>query len=278
MAFGNFNNSNSNNGDKEYRPSVFSALPFSNPNASVGNGSRLSISYWKGMMKVHVQPKTGSDGNFTKYDDKNGNYAFLTPAKAKALADGIAKLREGKLEAVAVLTTNDTKIVNITTANKVGGTSSDVYVLYVGNCDTSGITDASIYEFSSDFHNIVENFDMNTNSFERKTLGSEFELDMFQTNLVQFADATNNAIAASVVDAMYFSSNKHTYETLNAIAGKMGLSTGGKATKSNGSFFSNNNGNVSSNNDSERASSRPQEVDSIDSFLNDVLGDEEVPF
>ena len=113
MAFGNFNNSNSNNGDKEYRPSVFSALPFSNPNASVGNGSRLSISYWKGMMKVHVQPKTGSDGNFTKYDDKNGNYAFLTPAKAKALADGISKLRDGKLEAVAVLTTNDTKIVNI---------------------------------------------------------------------------------------------------------------------------------------------------------------------
>lgn len=277
MAFGNFNNSNSNNGDKEYRPSVFSALPFSNPNASVGDGSRLSISYWKGMMKVHVQPKTGSDGNFTKYDDKNGNYAFLTPAKAKALADGISKLRDGKLEAVAVLTTNDTKIVNITTANKVGGTSSN-YVLYVGNCDTSGITDASIYEFSSDFHNIVENFDMNTNSFERKTLGSEFELDMFQSNLVQFADATNNAIAASVVDAMYFSSNKHTYETLNAIASKMGLSTGGKAVKSNGSFFSNNSGNTSSNNDSERASSRPQEVDSVDSFLNDVLGDEEVPF
>ena len=77
---------------------------------------------------------------------------------------------------------------------------------------------------------------------------------------------------------MYFSSNKHTYETLNAIASKMGLSTGGKAVKSNGSFFSNNSGNTSSNNDSERASSRPQEVDSVDSFLNDVLGDEDVPF
>lgn len=278
MGFNNgFSGGNNGGREQEYRPNVYSALPFTNPNGSCG-GARLSVSYWKGMMKLHVQPKTGNNNNgFTSYDDKNGNFAFLTPAKAVLLADGIDRLLKGENTAAGVPTTNDTKIVNITTAGKVGGKGNE-WALMIGNCDQNGVSDSSVYEFSTDFHSVINDFDMSDNTFTKSTMSSEFELKMFAQMLRDFAAATSNALAASVVDAMYFASGKHTYETLNAIAGKMGLQSGGRASKSNGSFFSNGGGsNSAANNDAPRVSSRPQDIDSADDFLAS-LEDEDLPF
>jgi len=257
---------NSNNTEKDYRPTVYGGYSFANPAAASG-ASRIAITYWKGLMKLHIQPKDENNSqNFVKYDDKNGNYAFVTPAKAKLLVDGIDKLINGDFSSYGVTVSNDTRLITIT---KKG----DAYLLVIGNASPSGIEGIVTYEFSTGFYKGVTNFDLDTNTFSTEDMDAAFELRMLQTNLYEFYKASCSATAYSVVDAMYFSSSKHTYETLNNIASKLGVTTGGKASKSNASFF---NMNPSGGSNSGRASSAPEEIDDVSALLGDF--DDESPF
>lgn len=262
MAF----NSN-NGGDKDYRPSVFGGYSFTNPSADSG-ASRIAISYWKGLMKLHIQPKDEANSqNFVKYDDKNGNWAFLTPSKAKILADGIEKVISGDFSSYGVTTSNDTRLITVT---KQG----DTYLLVIANASPSGIEGVITYEFSKGFYKGITNFDVSSSSFGTEDIDASFELRMLRDNLNEFYTASSTATAYTVVDAMYFASNKHTYETLNNIASKLGVQSGGKASKSNASFFSMNGGN--SGGSSSRSSSAPAEIDDPASLLGDF--DDEMPF
>lgn len=264
MAF----NSNNNGGDKDYRPTVYGGFSFTNPESN-NSPARIAITYWKGLMKLHIQPKDENNSqNYVKYDDKNGNYAFLTPAKAKILADGISAVINGDVSSYGVTVSNDSRLISV-------AKSGSGYILIIGNASSSGIDGVATYEFSTGFYKAITNFNINDNSFGTEDMDSAFELKMLQDNLYEFYKASCSAMAYSVVDGMYFSSSKHTYETLNNIANKLGIQSGGKAAKNNSSFFSMNGGN--NNNNAGRSSSAPAEIDDMSSLLGD-FADEELPF
>lgn len=284
---GSFNSysTGNNGGDKDYRPSVFSQISFVNPAGEVGGGARVSISFWKGLMKIHIQPKAGTDGNgFVKYDDKNGSYAFLTPFKASALVKGIEDIKAGKAVAAGVTVTGDTKLINIAPASYAGGTSTTNYILHIANADNTGISGGNIYDFSTGYHGYIQDFKVADNSYGKVDFDSMFEVNMFENMLKEFVNAASSATAYAVVDSMYFASNKHSYDCLNRICEKLGIATssGNGAAKSNGSFFRNGgNGAPATGGDPEassssRSASKPAEITS--DAIADFLADDDVPF
>lgn len=258
-------NGNKDNGQKEaFRPTVYSSVSLQNPTGKVEK-SRLGISYWKGLMKLSFAIPKANDNNseFTSWDMDNAQIAYLTPHKALILAKGIERVIDGTDKNYGVTTKNG--ILFVGKGDEIG-ISKDEYVLIIQDVDSNGVvTASSAYEFNTDFHFGIHNYDSKKMSFDKEVASSIFELNIFKDNLIAFANATNNAVAAAVCDSWQVACGNFITKKLDAISDKLGIERP-RYGNSNSSFF--NSGNSSSGSKMNTGSTEP--VEDLESMLSDL--------
>lgn len=263
----NFNGKNNNNASEKqlYRPTVFGSYSYMNMQSDI-DVTKMNFSFWKGLMKISIlNPKSNSTSEYTEWDSDNSIDGYLTPFKARILASGIDKIIAGEISNYGVKIKSG--ILYITKASDFGK-SRDSYVLAINYVDDNGnVTSSAVYEFTNDYHFGITDYNPDAKSFNTETFNSEFELKMFRDTLINYASASDNAIAASVCDAMSVCITNKIYNKLDAIGTKVGIEKP-KYGNSNSSYFSNNGGyssNGSSNNKGESNG-----YDDIESMLNDL--------
>lgn len=102
-------------------------------------------------------------------------------------------------------------------------------------------------------------------SFDKEVATSIFELNIFKDNLIAFANATNNAVAAAVCDSWQVACGYYITKKLDAISDKLGIERP-RYGNSNNSFF--NSGNSSSGSKMNTGSTEP--VEDLESMLSDL--------
>lgn len=261
----NFNNNNYNGDSREtYRPTVYSGYSYTNLNSSVEN-SKLNISYWKGLLKISIiNPKnTNTNSEYTEWDTDNSIYGHLTPFKARILAEGIDHILNKSVSNYGVKIKNG--ILYITRCSEFGG-SDDNFVIVIKYVDDNGnIISSSAYEFVTEFHFGISDYNSDTKKFNTNYVDSEFELKMFKQTLINYANSADYAVAASICDAMSTSVTGYMTKRIDAIANKVGVQGNTRYGNSNSSYFNANNGNNS--NLSKNGTST--EYDDLESLLEE---------
>lgn len=263
----NFNNNYNGESREPYRPTVYGSYSYTNMDSSV-DVSRLSYSYWKGLLKIAIStPKTNNvKSDYNEWDTENSVYGYLTPFKARILADGIDKILTKAVSNYGVKIKNG--ILYITRASEFGG-SENSFVLVIKYVDDNGnVLTSAAYEFTCEYHFGITNYNSDNKSFDTDFMEGIFELNMFKQTLLNYANAADYSIAASVCDAMSTSVTGSMYKKLDAIGNKLGVQGNTRYGSSNSSYF---NARGNSNASSEVSKSgESTEYDDIESMLSDM--------
>lgn len=261
----NFNNNYNGETKEQYRPTVYGSYAYTNLSSSVEN-SKLNFSYWKGLLKISIiNPKnTNNNSEYTEWDTDNSLYGYITPFKARILADGIDHILDKSVSNYGVKIKNG--ILYITRGSEFGG-SEDTYLLVIKYVDDNGdVVSSSAYEFVSEYHFGISDYNSDAKSFNTNYMDSTFELKAFKQSLINYANSADYAIAASVCDAMSTSVTGYMTKKIDSIANKLGIQNNTRYGNSNSSYFNANNGNTSNN----TRSGESTEYDDFESLLNDM--------
>lgn len=261
----NLNNNYNNETREPYRPTVYGSYSCTNLQSKVEN-SKLSFSYWKGLIKVNIiNPKANNaKSDFTEWDTDNSIYGYLTPFKARILASGIDQLINKNVSNYGVKIKNG--ILYVTRGSEFGA-PDDIFVLVIKYVDDNGnVVASSAYEFASEYHFGITNYNSDAKSFDTDFMGSIFELNMFKQTLLNYANAADSAMAASVCDTMNNCITGSMYKKLDAIGGKLGVQSNTKYGSSNSSYFNSNNSAAST----VTKTGDSTEYSDIEALLNDM--------
>lgn len=237
MALGN--SYEDNNEKKFYEPTVYSDYRMSNTEGV--DPSALSFSFYRGMLKIAISPKKNTEK--IAFDHENNICVYLTHTKARMLAEEIKTL-----------------IANPNTMNNVGVTTGDGlisfsdgkelgingYCLIIRKIDeqTGVATSSYAYEFKSDYHYSIRNFNdksKNGTIFD-KYFYNDLEVYQFITILEEYYKSATGAIAYSVIDQSKYN-NSRMDTKIGLIAEKLGVefkSAGSRSVGNRNSFFNNN--------------------------------------
>lgn len=235
---------NYENNDKRNYPTVYSNMRMSNQEGL--DPSRLSFSFTlNGLLKLTITPIKGiNDNGFAQYDTDNEAVAFVSYIKAKMLASEIRTyLANGKFSSGASAFAINTKhgLLQIYDG-KIEGVDGPLLAIIETNADTGKVDAKYIYQFKTDYHYTITNYDEATGKFDTNNY-PDIEVEVFADLLEQYYLSCSNAIAYSVIN-----SNRYNQERLNndleALKSKAGISTGGNNYRGGGNYFNRNNGNV----------------------------------
>lgn len=254
--FDNNNNGNRNNNANSI--SYYSGLRIRNYN----DNNAINITFRSGLMVVGIAKR--NDNNI--YEDEIS--ASLTPKKAAILVDQMTHFEAGEegvfgtvlgmsdvQTAIGLQVKDDNKYLRIAKVDKVGKIVDQRTFAFPKSSDPS-------YSWS-DFDNMKFTRSYNDN----------IDYQMFKNALIDFA---RNMSGAAAYGGLYMNRYQDggAYNKLNAIAVKLGVSSGnnnGNRNYSNNGFF--NNSNNSNNNRS--ANSQHRSYDEITSMIDD---DDDLPF
>lgn len=231
MALGTTYNNNKN---QDYRPTVYSFYKWYNSESTVDK-TALSVSFWKGLVKIAIAPKASGESD-TSFDYQNEVKFHLTHTKARIFYNEILKFMAGEVTNVGV---NSNKgLISVTNGAELGA-SNPCLIIRILNNESGAIEASACYEFKSNFHFAVRNFDEKTKRFDTEYYNN-VELEEFASMLKGYYEAATNAIAYTVVDQMSFDINRVTTR-LMSIQDKLGIqgnsSKGGNRGFASNSFF-----------------------------------------
>lgn len=212
---------NNGNQQKEYNPTVYSRISFSNRDGSIDQ-TRLSFSHWNGMLKVSIAPHVvGSEENF---DNKNAIALHLSVPKAYILMREIQRFVEDRRNG----TTNFFYGVN-TAKGLIGIMTGQEYgypektALAIMRMDEEGnILSTYAYEFKpEDYYSAIRNFKPSTREFEKYNY-EDVEIDLILEQLRQFVQSMSMSQAYACVDGLKYQ-NDTTFRSLNQIKEQLGI-------------------------------------------------------
>lgn len=249
MALGD----NYNNNKKNYSPSVYSQYKFNNIESAIDK-TTLAPSFWNSMLKISIAPMKGNDPNNVEFDYDNGINIYLNHTKARMLYQEICKFQENPEQFNNVGVPSGAGLITITNGKEFGKNATCIVIRKL-NSETGAVESSFAYEFKSDYHYSIRNFDESNNGFD-KVYYNELELEQFKMLLTSYYESMTGAVAYSVIDNMKYDMSRINTK-LNSVAEKLGVSygKGNKGTGGNNSYFNQANGNNQSNNTSNSGSS-----------------------
>lgn len=269
MAFGD---NNDNNSRKYYEPTVYSAYAMSNTDGV--DPSALNFQFSLGLLKITISPMlpNAKPGDSELWDRKNGASIWLTHTKARMLAESIKEMLNGKMDEInnESVPSGNGGLITFSNGKELGATSPCL-MIRKQNPDTGEVTSTYAYQFKSDYHYTIRNFDPATKEFE-KIFFPSLEIEQFITLLETYYTSMSGAQAYGVLSGAKVDIQK-TNTKFRLIMDKLGIeqpteySKGGNGY-SNRSFFSGN-GNSDS---STSGAMNPPSGDMRRSSLDDIAG------
>lgn len=220
MALGDTYNNNKKDYENKYSPTVYSKFAWSNTESKI-DPSRLSPTFWNGMLKLAIAPlKPNSNPDIIEFDHDNAGAVYLTHIKAKMLADEITvflqNMESYKNQGVA----SGSGLISISNGKEFTGSLTPC--LIIRNIDDSGKSTASfLYEFKKDYHYSIRNYNEKDASFD-KFYNDTLEIEMLRDLLIEYHIAMSGALAYSVMEFGKYD-NSRTNSKLDAIADKLGV-------------------------------------------------------
>ena len=240
MALGNTYNNNSQK--KDTSPSVYSYYKMSNPTSKVDQ-TNLGFSFWKGLLKISIAPRKQTNDDTIAFDYENQIAIHLSHSKAAILAAEIRRFIAGCDNRNCGVSTNK-GCIYICDGSEFGSKSTCLVIKLID--EIGNVQSAIAYEFNTNYHFAIRDFDEATKNFEKIT--EEYnnrEIEELLAMLDNYCAAVTNAVAYTVIDANHYNTNKM-LGNFSAIAEKLGVELGKKSTIANysskSSFFNANSG------------------------------------
>ncbi len=267
-------NTYNNNADNKPSVNVYTPMTFSNPESRV-QPTRLSISYFNRVMQLAIAQKVGngSTDEYAQYNNDNQVKVYISYRSAKLLHDGVMKMLEPNsgIDNVCVETKNG--LLKVSNGVEYG---SESYCISIAYADNDGHVNEAIYQIKNNdqlaYNYSDGNFSMmNFPDLELKTILMCFE---------QYYLASSYAVAATVRESTMYR-DKGIYDTINAIAQKVGAKQASNTSPNSGSynnrtFLQNNSGNSYSGGSSGGMNGVPKgyEQSSFDDIVNSMGGND----
>lgn len=241
MALGNYDN----NRQQVRRPTVNAGYAFSNP-MSLVDPTRLSASFWNKMLKLKIVPRVDNGNKEEIVWSKDQDIAVhLTHIKAAMLANEIRNFIKDPISFNSSGVLSNETLVTISNGTEFG--ASGVYlVIRKLKLDTMETVSSYSYEFNSNFHHSIRNYNEESASFDKSFDDyTILELEQLLILLDNYVAAISNAIAYTVVDQLDYRMNR-TDDMIKSCASALGVEQGGgynkqqstrKIQKSNNSSF-----------------------------------------
>lgn len=239
MALGN--NPYNNNDKKQYQQEVYSTYRMSNTTSSLDK-TRLSFSYWNKLLKISISPLLGVENDIPKWDTNNTINVYINHSKAYLLANAIKRVLNGECASEGVV--SNTKYLIVSNGQEFG---INGYCLIIADKDpnTGSIVSSIAYEFKTNYHYTVVNFNVNSNQ-EEKAYDDTLELYELIHLLETYYMSASGADSYFVYENAKYD-NSRTQTKLNSICEKLGIEFSNKANTSNHNSIYNNNNNSNNN-------------------------------
>lgn len=217
QLFGRRSNNNGNN-----RPNVYSGFKFNNTEQGK---SGMNFSFWSGLLKIGIAPlKQTSNSEYPMYDRESEVTVYLTPQKAYILGNEIKRFIAGEVSNTGV--TAGTSFICISNGAAYEQ-ESPVISIRKFNKDLSEIEAEAIFVTRSGLHFAVHDFDINKVDGEHDfETYKNMDLENVAILCEEFYRSMTHAQAYSVIDCQFYANNRIN-STIDAIAEKLGVSTGG---------------------------------------------------
>lgn len=240
MSIGNTysNNNQANNNIQEV--TVYSNYRMNNAESKI-DATCLTFRFWRTNLCIGIFPRKNTGNDEISFDMNNGITIYLSHTKARILKKELELFLLDSKKYNAVGVPSGKAVISISNGAEYG---KDTPILTIrGVSETGDITSSFAYEFKSDYHYSIRNYD--GKNFD--TIYDDYkniEIEQFITVLNQYIDASVNAMAFSVLDQSKYS-NARLDNKIQAIASSLGVdlknngrsSTTGKFT--NSAYFSN---------------------------------------
>lgn len=236
MALGDsYRNNTSTQRREVFRPTLY-GYSFANTDDNAIEKSRITFSMWKTTIKIAIAKSTGVDGNgYTIWDKDNQAAIYLTPIKAKMFAEIIEKFIEDPVKYSGYGVDSGKGLITISNGEEAGHPNHWCIIIRTVNKDTGKCERIDGYEIKKSSYAVFGYSDDGQYQKDVESFANA-EIEMIVSQLKDYAEAANNAIAFSVVDSMSYS-HDYTTSLLNKIAGACGVSMNqASQTKS---YFSN---------------------------------------
>lgn len=229
MALGDTYNNNKKDYEGKNSPTVYSKFSWSNTESKI-DPSRLSPTFWNGMLKLAIAPlKPNSNPDIIEFDHENAGAVYLTHIKAKMLADEITLFLSNMEAYKNQGVTSGSGLVSISNGKELAGALTPC--LIIRSIDESGKSVASfLYEFKSDYHYSIRNYNEKDASFD-KFYNVNLEIEMLRDLLLEYHISMSGALAYSVLEFGKYEAGRTTAK-LDGIAEKLGVSTNTNNKKS----------------------------------------------
>lgn len=260
------NNSYSGNGKTRFKePEVFSGYNLSNVEGV--DPSALSFSFFRNLLKIQISPKLTNPSGDRMWDHENAANVYLTHTKARMLRDQIDLVLSGKAFNGGVNSGADS-LISFSNGKEVNTTN---YCLIIRKIDqsTGAVTSTYVYEFKTDYHYAISDFDAASANYE-KIFFNSLEIEQFKDLLEQYYLAMTNSTAYSVINNMRFDMSRINTK-LNDIAEANGITYENKGYKNNSSYFNRPNTNESQPNRS--AGHSGARMATMEDLENQIEGD-----
>lgn len=232
MALGdNGNNKN------DFRTTLYSMIKFDNPESSV-EASRLSFSFWKGMLIWDIAPMIPkkSEDEIPDYDYKQSSRFYFSTQLALQLYKEIGTLLDpnNSIENISIKTRSGS-VLKIYRGTE-HGTNNFCMVFEKVLADKS-FEIGHLFEFN-DFYYSLQNLNENDFSFD-KNYHKTIEIEILQHILLEYVKSMTGAQAYANLDYGRFEINK-LKGNINAIATGVGVDLYNKSGNYNKNKYRNN--------------------------------------
>lgn len=266
MALGDNYNTNR---EEYFEPDVYSQYSMSNKDSMV-DPTRISIRFWKSLMKISIFPMVNNPTQDHVWDKENEIAVYLNHTKARQLYEGIDMVldRENhpEIHSWGIPSSSD-GLISFSDGKEVGLDSPCLIIRKIDQESGKEIS-SYVYEFHTQYHYAVVNFNPKDASHDKVYLDS-IEVEQFKDLLRSYYLAMTNAEAYSVINTQSF---KRLSNQIDKIGEAVGITSNNKpnySRKSGTSFFNKDNGNSGSGEMKQSsAPTRSATIDDISGALN----------
>lgn len=246
MALGTYNNNEQSNNNK-YSPTVYSPYRLNNGESQLDPTCMTFTMCMNNCLKISICPKNNNEMDGRNFDLDGGISIYLNHTKARILANEIKNFLSDPVRYNSVGVASGKGLLTISNGSEFGVNNP---CMVLRSIDANGVCTAStLYEFKTQYHYAVRNFDEATNSFTKEYDSYDnIEIEQVVTMLESYVEAMTSAVAFSVASQLAFDI-KGLHGKADSICAKLGIEVGGSRGRGgarNQSFFNNTPGNASS--------------------------------
>lgn len=227
MAFGD------NNEKKYYEPTVYSGYAMSNTDGI--DPSALNFQFVNGLMKIQMAPMlpNAKPGDRQLWDKDNAACIWITHTKARMLAEEIKFVLQNPDVNNSGVPSGAEGLCSFSNGKELGATAPCLIIRKL-NSETGDVTATYAYQFKTDYHYAIRNFDQASKDFEQFYYNN-LEIDQFITLLETYYTSMSGALAYGILYGSKYDIQKNHTKT-KLIMDKLGIEPSAEYSKGSGSY------------------------------------------